>query len=250
MSANVASVRALSAPLTCLVLASSLGLAACGSSSGGNTASSGTTAASSSGATAAASGGTCSYPAGGQAAKKASAPPASPAYNGPVQATIKLSGGDVPVTLDGKGAPCTVNSFESLAKQKYFDGTPCHRLVTSGIYVLQCGDPTGSGSGGPGYSFADELTTAKALKDSSAGQGAKTYPAGTLAMANAGPDTNGSQFFIVYQDSPLPPAYAVFGTVSAAGLDVVKAIAAKGEDDANGPGDGAPKQKVTIQSVS
>ena len=245
--------RALSAPLTGLLLVSTLGLAACGSSNGDKASSAGTTTTSSgttttSSGTTTTSSGACSYPTDGQAAKKVSTPPTSPLYNGPVQATIKLGTGDVPVTLDGKGAPCTVNSFESLAKQKYFDGTRCHRLVTAGIYVLQCGDPTGSGSGGPGYSFADELATAKALKDDAVGQGAKTYPAGTLAMANAGPDTNGSQFFIVYADSPLPPAYTVFGTVSPAGLGVVKAIAAKGT--ANGSGDGAPKAPVTIQSVS
>lgn len=232
--------RALTGPLTCLVLASSLSLAACGSSSGDKASSAGTTGTS--------TGPSCSYPPSGQAAKKVSAPPTSPVYNGPVQASIKLSAGEVPITLDGKGAPCTVNSFESLAKQKYFDDTPCHRLVTAGIYVLQCGDPSGTGSGGPGYSFADELTTAQALKDDPAGQGAKTYPAGTLAMANAGPGTNGSQFFIVYADSPLPPAYTVFGTVSAAGLGVVKAIAAKGTAD--GSGDGAPKTAVKVQSVS
>src|SRR5699024_8063385 len=117
--------------------------------------------------------GTCSYPTGSQpAAKDVEVPPQTPQATGEVEADTR-----------GDGAPCTVNSFLSLAGQEYFDDTDCHRLTTEGIFVLQCGDPTGTGSGGPGYSFADEL------------DGSETYPAGTLAMANAGPDTNGSQFF-------------------------------------------------------
>ena len=101
--------------------------------------------------------------------------------------------------------------------------------------MLQCGDPTGTGSGGPGYSFDDELT------------GKETYPAGTLAMANAGPNTNGSQFFLVYADTPLPPSYTVFGKMDPAGRRVVARIAAAGTAD-GGP-DGAPKQAVRITSV-
>ena len=97
----------------------------------------------------------------------------------------------------------------SLATQGYFDGTICHRLTTleeSGIAVIQCGDPSGTGSGGPGYTFADETT------------GDEKYTAGVIAMANRGPDTNGSQFFIVYDDSPLPPDYTVFGSIDDASL--------------------------------
>ncbi|WP_343050058.1 peptidylprolyl isomerase [Nocardioides ungokensis] len=105
-----------------------------------------------------------------------------------------------------------------------------------GIYVLQCGDPSGTGAGGPGYQFDDELS------------GKETYGPGTLAMANAGANTNGSQFFIVYGNSPLPPSYTVFGKVDAAGLKVVQAIADKGTAD-GGP-DGAPKDKVEIESVT
>ena len=140
------------------------------------------------------------------------------------------------MTLDAEGAPCTVNSFLSLAEQEYFDDTDCHRLTTEGIFVLQCGDPTGTGSGGPGYSFADEL------------DGSETYPAGTLAMANAGPDTNGSQFFVVYDDSSLPADYTVFGALDEASTKTVADIAEKGTD--SGASDGAPKEKVTIESVS
>jgi len=129
---------------------------------------------------------------------------------------MNLTAGAVDMTFDRSGAPCAVNSFVSLAKQTYFDNTDCHRLVIG--FVLQCGDPTGTGMGGPGYSFADELT------------GKETYSRCTVAMANAGPNTNGSQFFIVLADAQLPPSYDVLGTVSASSMAVVDAIAAKGYD--------------------
>ena len=129
--------------------------------------------------------------------------------------TIGTTVGDLEATLDREKTPCTVNSFVSLAEQGYFDDVKCHRMTTAGIFVLQCGDPSGTGSGGPGYSFGDEL------------DGTETYGAGTLAMANAGPDTNGSQFFIVYADSELPPAYAVFGHVDDAAVATVDAGCAK-----------------------
>lgn len=181
--------------------------------------------------------GTCSYPADSQSgAKDVNAPDEEPQAKGKVKATIATNAGDLAVTLDADGAPCTVNSFLSLAKQKYFADTDCHRLTTEGIFVLQCGDPSGTGSGGPGYSFADEL------------DGSETYPAGTLAMANSGPNTNGSQFFVVYDDSSLPPDYTVFGSLDEASTKTVADIAAKGTD--SGAGDGAPKQKVTITEVA
>ncbi|HET7309898.1 MAG TPA: peptidylprolyl isomerase [Mycobacteriales bacterium] len=149
-------------------------------------------------------------------------------------ATIKTNCGTITVAMDGKAAPHTVNSFVFLAGKHYFDNTKCHRLTTSGIYVLQCGDPTGTGTGGPGYQFRDEN-----LKGA-------TYPAGTVAMANAGPGTNGSQFFFVYADTQLSPNYTPFGKVTS-GLDILKAIAAKGS---NPPGDGAPNQPVVITSFT
>jgi peptidyl-prolyl cis-trans isomerase B (cyclophilin B) len=149
--------------------------------------------------------------------------------------TITTNRGAIKATLNDTGTPCTANSFTSLAKQGYFDDTKCHRLTTQDIFVLQCGDPTGTGTGGPGYSFDDELT------------GQETYPAGTLAMANAGPNTNGSQFFLVYADTSLPPSYTVFGKIDAAGLQVVSQIARAGT--ANGSPDGAPKDDVVISSV-
>ena len=171
------------------------------------------------------------------AAKKVDAPPASPTVKGQVKVDIATTIGDLHATLDGSGKPCTVGSFVSLAKQGYFDSTTCHRLVTSGIYVLQCGDPTATGTGGPGYTIPDELT------------GKEKYPAGTLAMANTGqPHSGGSQFFIVYKDTPLPPQYAVFGTVDAAAVKAISNAAAKGV--VGGGSDGAPKEKVDISKVT
>ncbi|WP_193611686.1 peptidylprolyl isomerase [Nocardioides lijunqiniae] len=173
-----------------------------------------------------------------EATDDAPEPPADKAaYDGEVQATVSLSAGDLGVTLDADAAPCTVNSFTSLAAQGYFDGIDCHRLSQAPeVQVLQCGDPTGTGGGGPGYSFDDELT------------GSETYEAGTLAMANAGPDTNGSQFFFVYGTWELPPNYTVFGQVDEADLEVLTGIAAKGVQ--GGLVDGPPAEAVTIESVT
>ena len=150
-------------------------------------------------------------------AKPVDPPPETNVPNqGTVQATLKFTAGDVTLRLDRAKAPCTVNNFLALAQQEYFDDTSCHRLVDHGIFVLQCGDPTGTGRGGPGYTFADETT--KSL----------TYTSGVVAMANRGPDTNGSQFFLVFDDSDLPPDYTVFATMDDAGLDVIRGIAAAG----------------------
>jgi len=126
-------------------------------------------------------------------------------------------------------APCTTFSFRFLATRGYFNQTHCHRLTVQGIYVLQCGDPTGTGSGAPGYSFNDENLAGA------------TYPAGTVAMANAGPNTNGSQFFFVWKNTTLPPLYTPFGTVIG-GMNVLQKIAAAGDDQQNGPGDGYPNR--------
>lgn len=159
----------------------------------------------------------CEYPGDGNPAKAADPPSTTDVKNaGTATATLSLTAGDVEITLDRATAPCTVNSFESLAQQGYFDDTACHRLTDQGIFVLQCGDPSATGKGGPGYSFADETNDSM------------TYPAGTVAMANSGPDTNGSQFFLVWADSQLPPKYTVFGKMDQAGLDVVGGIAAQG----------------------
>ncbi|MFC8103953.1 peptidylprolyl isomerase [Streptomyces sp. NPDC057363] len=158
--------------------------------------------------------------------------------------TMKLATtcGDIDIALKAKAAPHTVNSFSFLAGKGFFDHTPCHRLTTNGIYVLQCGDPTGQGNGGPGYNIPDENLKDKSLKEN-------TYPAGTIAMANTGkPDSGGSQFFLVYQDSPLPPSYTPFGTISDEGMTVLKKIAAAGES--TGAGDGAPNATVVIDKAT
>ncbi|MCL3838512.1 peptidylprolyl isomerase [Aeromicrobium duanguangcaii] len=192
-------------------------LAACGGDDDGD---SGDTAA-----------GTCTYVKDGSASKEAKMPPAEPKAADTL--TVATNRGDMKLTLTPDAAPCTVSSFVSLAEQGYFDGTKCHRLVPG--FVLQCGDPSATGTGGPGYRFDDELS------------GDETYPAGTLAMANTGqPDTNGSQFFIVLADADLPPQYTVFGKVDAAGLKVAQAI----EKDGNGPDGVAPAKDVVIESVS
>ncbi|MEU8730101.1 MULTISPECIES: peptidylprolyl isomerase [Streptomyces] len=158
--------------------------------------------------------------------------------------TMKLATtcGDIDLALKTDAAPHTVNSFNFLAGKGFFDHTPCHRLTTNGIYVLQCGDPTGQGNGGPGYTIPDENLKDKSLKSN-------TYPAGTVAMANTGqPDSGGSQFFLVYQDSPLPPSYTPFGTISDKGMAVLKKIAEAGES--TGQGDGAPNATVVIDKAT
>ncbi len=151
--------------------------------------------------------------------------------------TIVYNVGTVVIKLDPK-APCTINSFQWLASQGFFTNTSCHRLVTTGIYVLQCGDPTGTGEGGPGYTIPDENLTGA------------TYPAGTVAMANTGQThTGGSQFFLVYKDSTgsLGPTYTPFGTITS-GLAVIQKVAAAGV--AGGGTDGKPADAVTIKSFT
>jgi cyclophilin family peptidyl-prolyl cis-trans isomerase len=186
-------------------------------------------------------GGACNYlesPDPG-APKDLGRPPVQPGYKGTVGATIKTSLGDVGVSLDAAKAPCSVGSFAFLIKKNYFDNTQCHRLTSGSLRVLQCGDPTGTGTGGPGYRFANENTTGA------------TYTRGVLAMAHSQqPDSNGSQFFIVYGDSmTLPPDYTVFGQVTS-GLDVIDQVANAGSDDSNGTGDGKPKKKIEIIDVT
>ncbi|MEO3860812.1 peptidylprolyl isomerase [Acrocarpospora sp. B8E8] len=181
--------------------------------------------------------GSCEYLADGQAAKDVGQPPAKVAAQ-PATMTIKTNLGVIEATLDGAKAPCTVGSFQFLAEKKYFNDTKCHRLTTEGIKVLQCGDPTASGSGGPGYRFTDENL-----------DGA-SYKRGVLAMANSGAGTNGSQFFIVYgdeTDTALQDAYTPFGTITK-GLDLVDKVAKDGVE--GGGGDGPPKTAVEIKDVT
>jgi peptidyl-prolyl cis-trans isomerase B (cyclophilin B) len=191
------------------------------------------------------------------------ADPTSTPKTGTSQVLFKTSQGNIPMTLDKAEAPCTVQSILHLVTSKFLDNTPCHRLTDypnpNPLFVLQCGDPTGSGSGGPGYTIPDEkpknLKPAPTTTPVPAGSPVPVvYPAGTLAMANTGqPNTGGSQFFLVYKDSQLPANYTVFGTVTPAGLDVLNKIAAggitPGTDPTSGqptPNDGKPKKAVTI----
>ena len=176
---------------------------------------------------------------------------------------LKTNCGQIEVDFDSAKTPTLVKSLIYLANTGapvqripgddksgtknvvgYFDNSPCHRLTTSGIFVLQCGDPTGTGTGGPGYTVRDENTN-PGFKD--AGNGTVVYPRGTVAMANSGPDTNGSQFFIVYKDSPLPPNYSVIGTVSK-GIEIVDKVAAAGVK--GGKADGKPAQQIVLYKVN
>ena len=196
----------------------------------------------------------CSYASATPVAKKVSFPSATPDYTDSYQATLNTNQGKITFNLLNNKATCTVNSFVHLARAGYFDNTQCHRLLTSGIYVLQCGDAyaTGTakldcsarskiGSGTPGYDFASENL-----------KGAK-YPAGTVAMANEGSaTTNGSQFFIVFKDSTsgLTASYTPFATVSS-GLGIVQNVAKDGYSCQYAQsGGGAPKKKVIIDSVT
>ncbi|PRY33827.1 peptidylprolyl isomerase [Umezawaea tangerina] len=160
--------------------------------------------------------------------------------------TIKANIGELKLTLDKSLAPCTVNSFVSLVTQKYYDGSSCHRIGTEGLQMLQCGDPTGTGSGGPGYAFDNETWPEL------------TYGRGYLAMANAGLDqttqkgTNGSQFFIVYGDAQLSPDYTVFGSLDEAGLKLIDDVARAGHDGSfdPSPGGGKPNKEVKFETVT
>ncbi len=184
--------------------------------------------------------GKCVYTKAGTASRKVSLPPATPDTKATYTATITTNRGTIDIDLLNSKAPCTVNSFVSLADQGFFNNTPCPRLVTTGFYVLQCGDPAGNGSGNPGYEFASENLTGA------------TYPADTVAMANGGGATNGSQFFLVYKNTPsgaLAPSYTPFGTITS-GLSVLQAIAAKGDDNSNTAGGGKPNESVQIESVT
>ncbi|MEO3823205.1 peptidylprolyl isomerase [Actinomadura sp. B10D3] len=180
------------------------------------------------------SSGPCRYlPATTAKIKQSGTPPATPPAKRATRADVHTNLGTIVMELDPAKAPCTVNSLAHLAGRKFYDGSRCHRLTTdSSLKVLQCGDPSGSGTGGPSYRFDDEsLSSAK-------------YTRGTVAMANSGPDTNGSQFFILYADTrALPPSYTVFGRVTT-GMEVIDQVAEYGVKD--GGTDGEPERKLTI----
>lgn len=188
--------------------------------------------------------GGCVYTKSGAPPSKVIEPPTydkakAASYRKPFTATLKTSLGDITIAMAADKAPCTTNSFRHLATAKYYDLTMCHRLTTQTIFVLQCGDPSGTGQGGPGYGFGVENAPADGK-----------YPAGTVAMARTSdPNSNGSQFFLVYKDTDLPDpnGYTIFGTITK-GLDVVQKVADAGTTETTG--DGPPKQKLTIETVT
>ncbi len=164
-------------------------------------------------------------------------PIAKPFTKLPKTFTLNTNCGTIVITTVGNKAPWTLTEMSTLAKAGYFDGSLCHRLTTAGIYVLQCGDPTATGTGGPGFSYPDENLPANALNN---------YPAGTVAMANSGPGTNGSQFFLVFADTTLGPDYTIWGKITK-GLEIVQAIAKAGVK--GGGSDGTPNTKIALTKV-
>jgi peptidyl-prolyl cis-trans isomerase B (cyclophilin B) len=181
---------------------------------------------------------------------KPSLPTASPDYNASYTATINTNLGKIGISLLNSKATCTVNSFAHLAETNFFNNTQCWRVSnSSGLYLLQCGDPTATaksklscssstlGIGGPGYQFADENLTGA------------TYPAGTVAMATGGANTNGSQFFLVFKNTTLPASYTPFGKITS-GLDILQNVAKAGTSCTIQAGGGVPKEKVIINSVT
>ncbi|UQU67150.1 peptidylprolyl isomerase [Couchioplanes caeruleus] len=176
-------------------------------------------------------------------------PPANAPNTGKSTLTMDTNLGPITATVDLSKAPCTGAAFTYLASKKFWDGSKCHRLTTAGIKVLQCGDPNAKGKGyrqtdgqgGPNFKYPEENLPTNAKP---------TYPKGTIAMAKTqAPSTTGSQFFIVYADTDLPADYTVLGTITK-GLDIVENVAKKGSDDANGKGDGHPKQEVDIKTLT
>jgi len=183
---------------------------------------------------------------GGQTTPQETTPEAAPAVELPTAGitesnkaiiSFTTNQGEIVIETTPSLAPLTVNAIAALAQKNYFDNTICHRLTTEGIFVLQCGDPTGTGTGGPGFNIPDE-NLPEAVENN--------YPAGTVAMANAGPGTSGSQFFLVYQDTTLGPDYTIWGSITS-GLDILQTIASAGVVD--GGADGTPATGVTIEST-
>jgi peptidyl-prolyl cis-trans isomerase B (cyclophilin B) len=196
--------------------------------------------------------GKCVYTASGTAARNVKLPPAKPDTKAKYQATMATNRGNIVIRMLNFAAPCTVNSFVSLADQSYFNKTHCHRLTTAGIYVLQCGDPLGTGAGTPGYAFGNE--NLNGLKVStcpgSTTEQCATFPPGTVAMANTGAaDSNGGQFFLVYKTTVLPDSFTPFGTI-VSGLNIIQNVAKAGSDNSNRTGDGHPKEAVNISSMT
>ncbi|WP_067666631.1 peptidylprolyl isomerase [Nocardia miyunensis] len=201
----------------------------------------------------------CAYRDGGQAAKPVQKPDKTQvSTSGTHKVTIDSTQGPIGITLNAAESPCTVNSFVNLADQHFYDNTPCHRLSTQGLQMLQCGDPTGTGQGGPGYEYNNEYPTDQYAKEDPAAQNPVLYKRGVVAMANAGPDrttgegTNGSQFFLMFGDSQLPPQYTIFGTIDQAGLATLDKVAKAGDDHSmdSSAGGGKPNLPITFTSVT
>jgi peptidyl-prolyl cis-trans isomerase B (cyclophilin B) len=155
----------------------------------------------------------------------------------PKSFTLVTNCGDIVISTVGSKAPFTMTSIAALAKGGFYDNSLCHRLTTQGLFVLQCGDPTATGSGGPEFTYPDENLPQNVENN---------YPEGTVAMANSGPNTNGSQFFLVYANTTLAPSYTIWGTITS-GLDIVKAIAKAGA--VGGAPDGKPAKTIAISKV-
>lgn len=196
-------------------------------------------------------GANCQYPPSPEASgKKVNPPRHGKVPTDPAQVSVSMvtNQGHIGLLLANNESPCTVNSFASLAQQKFFDGTKCHRLTSGDASsILQCGDPSADGTGGPGYQFANEYPTDQYKPGDPAVHEPVIYPRGTLAMANSGPNTNGSQFFMVYKDTLLPPDYTIFGKIQDDGLATLDKIAKGGV--AGGGADGPPATEVTITSA-
>ena len=165
---------------------------------------------------------------------------------------VTSSQGAFQMTLNATTAPCAANSMKFLAENAFFDGSPCHRLVNAKTFgVLQCGDPTGTGSGGPTYNYTFEPASVDSLRPAPDGASA-IYPRGSVAMAQGGqPPTIGSQFFICFTDTQLPPDYTLVGTITA-GIETIDVVAAGGNDASfePSPGGGAPLIPITLQTVT
>jgi len=166
------------------------------------------------------------------------APPSAILKKFPRTITLQTNCGDIVIQTFARQAPITITVMSALANGGYFNRTLCHRLTTEGIFVLQCGDPTATGSGGPEFRYRDENLPAA---------GNSNYPEGVVAMANSGPNTNGSQFFLVYKDTTLGPNYTIWGRI-VSGLEIVKYIAEGGVKD--GSTDGTPLRTISIDKAS
>ncbi|SFQ51612.1 peptidyl-prolyl cis-trans isomerase B (cyclophilin B) [Amycolatopsis arida] len=179
----------------------------------------------------------CEYPTEEPAAKEVRPPQGGEVPSiGTVDVTLHSTAGDIPLTLDRALAPCTVHSFLSLAEQGYYTDSECHRLGTEGLQMLQCGDPKGDGSGGPGYTVPDENFPEL------------TYGRGLLAMAKKqAPNSGGGQFFMVYGEAQLSPDYTVFGNIGDPGLEVLDRVARDGIDPAQMGPDGTGKPKTPLR---